>query len=165
MCWRVTTKPRKLAKAMPIAVEIVTQEKVIFNEPAADMVLVPGSEGEMGILPHHAPVLTTLANGELIVRKGRAEESFVVYGGVVDVRPDRVTVLADLAENSYDIDVATVEAAKASAEKLMEQGVPAEQNREAALELRRAELALRIQRKVAARSQVLRIIEQDDDKE
>ncbi len=62
------------------------------------MVLVPGSEGEMGILPHHAPVLTTLAYGELVVRKGRAEESFVIFGGVVDIRPDRVIVLADLAE-------------------------------------------------------------------
>src|SRR5579871_1345393 len=147
---------------MPIAVEVVTQEKVVFSEPAADMVVVPGTDGVMGILPHHAPVLTTLADGELIVRKGRAEEIFAVFGGVVDVRPDKVTVLADLAQNSYDIDVAAVEAAKEHAEKLMEQGVPAEENREATLELRRAELALRIQRKVSSRSQVLRIIEQDD---
>jgi|SRR4051794_4647105 F-type H+-transporting ATPase subunit epsilon len=151
---------------MPISVEIVTQEKVVFSEPAADMVVVPGSDGVMGILPHHAPVLTTLADGELIVRKGRAEESFAIFGGVVDVRPDRVIVLADLAESSYDIDAAAMEAARASAQKLMEQGVPAEQNREAALALRRADLALRIERKAHARGgAVMRIIEDDSAKE
>jgi len=151
---------------MPISVEIVTQEKVVFSEPAADMVVVPGSDGVMGILPHHAPVLTTLADGELIVRKGRAEESFAIFGGVVDVRPDRVIVLADLAESSFDIDAAAVEVARERAQKLMEQGVPAEQNRAAALELRRAELALNLQRKARARGgAVMRIIEDDNEKE
>lgn len=150
---------------MPISVEIVTQEKVIFSEPEADMVVVPGSEGEMGILPHHAPVLTTLAYGELIVRKGRAEESFAIYGGVVDIRPDRVIVLADLAESSYAIDAGAMEAARASAQKLMESGVPAEQNREAALALRRAELALKIERRVHSRSSVLRILEDEAENE
>jgi F-type H+-transporting ATPase subunit epsilon len=150
---------------MPISVEIVTQEKIVFSEPQADMVVVPGAEGEMGILPHHAPVLTTLGFGELVIRKGRAQESFAIYGGVVDIRPDRVIVLADLAESSYDIDIAAVEAARDRAEKLMEQGVPPEQNREAELTLRRAELALRVQRKVQARGgSVMRIIE-DDEKE
>ncbi len=148
---------------MPISVEIVTQEKVVFSEPAADMVIVPGSEGEMGILPHHAPVLTTLGYGELVVKKGRAQESFAIYGGVVDIRPDRVIVLADLAESSYDIDIAEVEAARERAEKLMESGVPVDQNREAQLSLRRAELALRVQRKVQSRgASVMRIIEDDD---
>lgn len=146
---------------MPLSVEIVTQEKVIFSEPEADMVVVPGSEGEMGVLPHHAPVLTTLTFGELIVRKGRAEESFAIYGGVVDIRPGRVIVLADVAESSYAIDAAAMEAARSSAQKLMASGVPAEQNREAALALRRAELALKIDRKVHSRSSVLRIIADD----
>lgn len=147
---------------MPISVEIVTQEKVIFSEPEADMVVVPGAEGEMGILPHHAPVLTTLAYGELIVKKGRAQESFAIYGGVVDIRPDRVVVLADLAESSYEIDIAAVEAARERAEQLMQQGVPPEQNREATLALRRAELAMKVQRKVQARGgTVMRIVEDD----
>jgi F-type H+-transporting ATPase subunit epsilon len=151
---------------MPISVEIVTQEKVVFSEPAADMIVVPGTDGVIGVLPHHAPVLTTLADGELIVRKGRAEESFAIFGGVVDIRPDRVIVLADLAESSYDIDAAAVEEARASAEKLMAQGVPAEENREATLALRRAELALNLQRKVRARSgAVMRIIEDENNKE
>jgi F-type H+-transporting ATPase subunit epsilon len=99
----------------------------------------------------------------LIVRKGRAEEIFAIFGGVVDIRPTEVTVLADLAESSYDIDAQAVEEARARAAKMMEEGVPAEQNREAALALRRAELALRIQRKVQARgSAVMRIIEDEN---
>ncbi len=151
---------------MPIAVEIVTQEKVVFSEPEADIVILPGSEGEMGILPHHAPVLTTLTYGEMTVRKGRAEEHFAIYGGVVDIRPTKVTVLADLAESSFDIDVVAVEEARERAAKMMEEGVPAEQNREAALALRRAELALKLQRKVASRgSAVMRIIEEEPDKQ
>lgn len=147
---------------MPISVEIVTQEKVIFSEPEADMVVVPGVDGVMGVLPRHAPVLTTLTFGELIVRKGRAEESFAIYGGVVDIRPDRVIILADLAESSYAIDAAAMEAARNSAQKLMESGVPAEMNREAALALRRAELALKIERRVNSRSAVLRIIDDEE---
>ncbi len=58
---------------MPIHVEIVTQERKVFEEREADMVIVPGSEGEMGVLPHHAPVLTTMGFGELVVRKGNKE--------------------------------------------------------------------------------------------
>lgn len=149
---------------MPISVEIVTPEKVVFSEPAADMVVVPGIDGIMGVLPRHAPILTTLAYGELIVKKGRAQESFAIYGGVVDIRPDRVVVLADLAESSYAIDLEEAEAARARAEAVMASGVPPEENREAALALRRADLAMRVQRKIAARgSAVLRIIDDEDE--
>jgi F-type H+-transporting ATPase subunit epsilon len=150
---------------MPIAVEIVTQERVIFSEPEADMVVIPAAEGVMGVLPRHAPVLTTLTFGELIVRKGRAEESFAIYGGVVDVRPDKVVVLADLAESSFDLDMAAIEAARNSAAKMMQEGVPPEMNREAALSLRRAELALRIQRKMQGRQQVMRIVDDSGEEE
>jgi F-type H+-transporting ATPase subunit epsilon len=151
---------------MPIAVEIVTQERVIFSEPEADMVVIPAAEGVMGVLPRHAPVLTTLSFGELIVRKGRAEESFAIYGGVVDVRPDKVVVLADLAESSYDLDMAAIDAARASAQKMTQEGVPPEMNRQAALALRRAELALRIQRKMQSRgSQVMRIVDDTGEEE
>lgn len=149
---------------MPIAVEIVTQERIIFSEAEADMVVIPAAEGVMGVLPHHAPVLTTLGFGELIIRKGRAEESFAIYGGVVDIRPDKVVVLADLAESSYAIDMEAIDAARSSAERMKREGVPPEMNREAALALRRAELAMRIQRKVQTRgSSVLRIVEDDGD--
>jgi F-type H+-transporting ATPase subunit epsilon len=148
---------------MPIAVEVVTPEKLVFSEPEADMVVIPGSEGEMGVLPHHAPVLTTLGFGELIIRKGRAEERFAIYGGVVDIRPDKVVVLADLAESSYEIDAEAMEAARSRAQSLLTEGLPPELNREATLTLRRAELALRIQRRVQGRgSIVMRIVEDDN---
>ena len=144
---------------MPLHVEIVTQEKKVFEEREADMVIVPGSEGEMGVLPHHAPVLTTMGFGELVVRKGNKEERFVIYGGVVDIRPDKVVALAYLAESSFALDEQKIEAARQSAAKLMADGVPVAENRIAALELRRAELALKVKNKLKNRSSsILRIV-------
>ncbi len=148
---------------MPIHVEIVTGEKKIFDEPAADMVIIPAVEGEMGVLPHHAPVLTTMGFGELIVRKGDAEEHFAIYGGVVDVRPDKVVVLADLADSVLDLELDAIEQARERAARMLAEGVPEEQNREATLALRRAELALRLNRKIKQRGSVLRIIEEEQD--
>ena len=150
---------------MPIHVEIVTQERKVFEEREADIVIVPGSEGEMGVLPHHAPVLTTMGYGELVVRKGNKEERFVIYGGVVDIRPDKVVALAYLAESSFALDEEKIEAARDRAAKLMAEGVPEAENRTAALELRRAELALRIKNKLRGRSSVLRIVSDEDDNE
>ena len=148
---------------MPIHVEIVTQEAKIFDEPEADMVVIPASEGEMGVLPQHAPVLTTLAFGECIVRKGDAEESFVVYGGVVDVRPGKVVLLADLAESSYALDAQAAEEARTRAHQAIEQGVEDHDRRAAVLELRRAELAARVSRKVTARGgPQIRILSDED---
>lgn len=147
---------------MPIHVELVTQERKVFEEKAADIVIIPAAEGEMGVLPNHAPILTTLGFGELVIRKGNAEERFAIYGGVVDVRPDKVVVLADLAESSFALDLEQVEAARESARQLLEKGVPEAQNRAAVLELRRAELNLRIHRKLRSSGPVLRIIEDEE---
>jgi F-type H+-transporting ATPase subunit epsilon len=147
---------------MPIHVEVVTQERKIFEEPEADIVIIPAAEGEMGVLPHHAPVLTTMGFGELVIRKKGREERFAIYGGVVDVRPDKVVVLADLAESSFSLDLERIEAARESARRLLEEGVPAAENREAALALRRAELGLRIHHKLRNRGPVLRIVEEDE---
>ncbi len=149
---------------MPIHVELVTQERKVFDEPEADMVIIPATEGEMGVLPRHAPVLTTMGFGELVVRKGGAEERFAIYGGVVDVRPDKVVVLADLAESSFNLDIEAIERARESAARMLTEGLPPEQNRDATLALRRAELGLRIQRRLQARSgPVMRIIKNDED--
>lgn len=146
---------------MPIHVELVTQERKLFDEPNADIVIVPAIEGEMGILPHHAPVLTTLGFGEMVVRKGNAEERFVIYGGVVDVRPDKVVVLADTAENEIGMNADAAEAARKRAVSMMSSGVP-EQNRMAALELRKAELALKLSRRVQQGGVKLRILSDDE---
>jgi F-type H+-transporting ATPase subunit epsilon len=147
---------------MPIHVELVTQEKRVFEETEADIILVPAVEGEMGILPGHAPVLTTMGFGELVVRKGGAEERFAIYGGVVDVRPDKVVVLADLAESSFNIDEAAAEKARQRAAEMIEEGAPPEQNRQAALELRRAELQLKVKRRMSAGGPGLRIVSDDE---
>jgi len=89
---------------MPIRCEIVSQDRMVY-QGNADMVLLPGSEGEMGILPNHAPLLTTLKFGVVKVRAQGQEEFFTVAGGVAEVQPDIVTVLADAAENVKEIDV------------------------------------------------------------
>ncbi len=147
---------------MPLYVQIVTQEGPLFEEQNATMVLIPGVEGEMGILPHHAALLTTLKPGELRVRKGTAEESFIVYGGVVEVRPDRVIVLADTAESSYDVDLAKAEEARQRAETLMREGLPPDRMAPAIQELRRAQLQENVARRLRNRG-TLRIKTLDED--
>ncbi len=139
---------------MTIHVEVITQEGRLFEEQDADMVIVPGSEGVMGVLPHHAPVLTTMGFGELRIRKGDAEESFVIYGGVVDIRPGHVIALADVAESSYDVDVAQAEQARTRAIELMATGLPADKAEGIAVELHRAELAVRVAQKVQMRPRI-----------
>lgn len=147
---------------MPLHVEIVTQEGKLFEELSADMVIVPGSEGEMGILPHHAPILTTLGYGELRIKKGAAEEDFVIYGGIVEVRPDRVVILADTAESSYGVNVAQAEEARARAQELMRTGPPAEREATILQELRRAEVAMRVSQKTRTRNATrIRVVEDD----
>jgi F-type H+-transporting ATPase subunit epsilon len=149
---------------MPIAVEVVSKERRVFEEPAADMVVIPATEGIMGVLPNHAPVLTTLGFGELIVRKGGAEERFAIYGGVVDVRPTKVTILAELAESSFDLDYDAIEQAREDAARAMAAGVAGAPEQRAAIiqTLRRAELAARIQQKIRSRGPVMRIVDQDE---
>ena len=142
---------------MPLHLQIVSQEGPVFEDAAVDMVIIPGAEGEMGILPHHAALLSTLKPGELRVRKGGAEESFIVYGGVVEVRPDRVIVLADTAESSYELDEAAAQAARERAEQLMREGVPPDQTADVVRELRRAQLQENVLRRVRSRSGVVRI--------
>jgi F-type H+-transporting ATPase subunit epsilon len=142
---------------MPLHVQIVTQDGPLFDEPAADMVLLPGSEGEMGVLPHHAALLSTLNFGELRVRKGGAEESFIVYGGVVEVRPDRVIVLADTAESSYEVDEAKAQEARERAEQVMREGLPADRMAPVIQELRRAQIQENVLRRVRNRPGTVRI--------
>jgi len=108
---------------MPIHCEIVSQDRKVF-EGDADIVVLPGTDGEMGILPHHAPLLTTLKIGIIKVRSGGKEEIFTIAGGVAEVQPDVVTVLADAAENVQEIDVARAEAARKRAEEILAKGVP-----------------------------------------
>jgi F-type H+-transporting ATPase subunit epsilon len=95
----------------PVRVDIVTAERVVYSEDV-DIVVAPGSVGQLGILPHHAPLMTTLRPGELLIRKGGEEYSMAISGGFLEVRPDRVIVLADSAERADEIDLARAETAK-----------------------------------------------------
>lgn len=108
---------------MPIRCEIVSQDRMVF-EGDVDIVVVPGIEGKMGILPNHAPLLSTLDFGILRVRYGDNEEVFTIAGGILEVQPDIVTILADAAENVMEIDVARAQAAKDRAERVLEEGPP-----------------------------------------
>ena len=120
---------------MTIRLDIVTAEIVVFSDNV-DIVVAPGVEGELGILEHHAPLMTTLKPGELRARKSGEEYSLAVSGGFLEVRPDRVIVLADAAERAEEIDIARAEAAKKRAQEVLASAV-------SQVDLIRAEAALR----------------------
>ena len=128
---------------MPIRCEIVAQDKILY-EGDVDIVVLPGASGIMGILPNHAPLLTTLNFGVVQVRTGSEEENFTVSGGVAEVQPDIVTVLADRAENVEEIDIERAEAAQQRAKEYMEKGPPPDSDRYLAMSaaLRRSNLRL-----------------------
>ena len=102
--------------AHTIHVDIVSAEGQIFSGDAT-MVFAPGSQGELGIAPRHAPLLTTLKAGNVRVQvEGQDEQVFYVGGGALEVQPNRVTVLADTAARAKDLDEAEAQAAKQRAE-------------------------------------------------
>jgi F-type H+-transporting ATPase subunit epsilon len=106
---------------MPLQLDIVTPERLAFSEEV-DAVTLPGSEGELGVLPHHAPLVTTLGFGELRIRKGGAEEVFAIAGGFLQVLPDKVIVLAETADMASEIDLGKAQEARREAEKALESG-------------------------------------------
>jgi F-type H+-transporting ATPase subunit epsilon len=106
---------------MPIRCEIVSQDRRVF-EGEADMVILPTEAGEMGVLPHHAPVLALLKYGVIRVKVRGKEQVFTVAGGVVEVQPDQVTVLADAAENVEEINIQRAEQARQRAEQALKEG-------------------------------------------
>ncbi len=128
---------------MPIRCEIVSQDRMVY-EGDADIVVLPGMDGEMGVLPHHAPLLTTLKFGIIKVRAKGEEQVFAVAGGVAEIQPDIVTVLADAAENVQEIDVARAEAARKRAEEALAKVKPEDADAYLALEaaLRRSNLRI-----------------------
>ena len=128
--------------------EVVTAERMVFQDDV-EMVIAPGVEGQLGILPHHAPLMTALTYGELILRRAGQEDEFVaIGGGFMEVGPDHVIILADSAERAEEIDLARAEEAQRRAE-----GTMAQKHRED-VDFARAEAALRrsiIRLKVARR--------------
>jgi F-type H+-transporting ATPase subunit epsilon len=131
----------------PIHCEVVSVERVVYEDDV-DMVVAPGVEGVLGILPHHAPLMTALSVGELVIKKaGQDDEVMAIGGGFMEVRPDRVTILTDTAERAEEIDVVRAEAARQRAEQRLGEKPPG-------IDMARAETALRrsrIRLKVAGR--------------
>lgn len=117
-------------------IDIVTAERIVYSEEV-DIVIAPGVEGQLGVLPHHAPLMTILQAGELVVRKGGEEETMAISGGFLEVRPDHVIVLADQAERAEEIDADRAEAARKRAEERLKD------RKVAGLDETRAEAALR----------------------
>jgi F-type H+-transporting ATPase subunit epsilon len=133
---------------MTIRCEIVSQGRTVFQGDV-DIVILPGVAGEMGILPNHAPVLTILKYGVIKVRQGSKEELFAVAGGMAEVQPTIVTILADAAENIMDIDITRAQAAKKRAEDALAKINPEEQDTYLRMEaaLRRSNLRLDVARR------------------
>jgi F-type H+-transporting ATPase subunit epsilon len=102
-----------------LSVEVVTAERRVLEESEVDMVLAPASEGEIGILPRHAPLLTTLRPGSLRIKKDGVETDLAVSGGFLQVNQDRILILADTAERAEEIDAERAEAARRQAEQAL----------------------------------------------
>lgn len=106
---------------MPLHLEIITPERTVYEDDV-DMVIAPGSEGYLGILPHHAPLLTALGPGEFRVKKRGVEEVLAVFGGFMDVRGDRVVVLTEEAEHVEEIDMQRAGEARERAQRELAAG-------------------------------------------
>ena len=114
---------------MPLTLEIITGERLLLRREDVDEVIAPGSLGELGILPHHAPLITSLQPGELRVKRGGEEDDFFISGGFLEVHTDQVTVLADAAERDSEIDLERAEAARQRASERLDQAIDADRAR------------------------------------
>jgi F-type H+-transporting ATPase subunit epsilon len=137
---------------MPIHCEIVSQDRMVFQGDV-EIVVIPGQEGVMGVLPHHAPVLTVLQYGIITVRTKEDEQHFTVAGGVAEILPDQVTILADAAENVFEIDTRRAEEARKRAEELLKSGIEQDTDKYLAIQaaLRRSNLRLEAARRYEQR--------------
>jgi F-type H+-transporting ATPase subunit epsilon len=128
-----------------LQLKVVSQHEQLFSGEV-DIVLAPGVDGQLGILPNHAPLITQLAIGELRTRVGDEEYAFAVHGGFMHVLPDEVIVLADLAERVDEIDLERAEAARQRALEMLHKSPPPEERRLTEMALRRSRVRLRLAR-------------------
>ncbi len=132
-----------------IELDFVSQDHRVFSGPV-DEVVAPGIEGQLAVLPKHAPLMTVLAPGEVVVRReGEEDLFFAVSGGWMEVHPDKVTILARTAERSDEINQQRAEAALARAADLLAQGVPREERPVLDLILKRSQIRLKVARRRA----------------
>jgi F-type H+-transporting ATPase subunit epsilon len=130
-----------------VQLDFVSQDHMVFSGEVSE-VIAPGSEGQLGILPKHAPLMTVLAPGEVIVRRpGEEDLYFAVSGGWMEVLPIKITILARTAERPEEISERRAEEARERAERLLVQGVPREQRSDLETALRRSQIRLKVVRK------------------
>src|SRR5690348_8097567 len=135
---------------MPLRVQIVTAEREVLAEDGVDMVVAPGAEGVLGILPRHAPLLTTLHPGVVRIKRGGAEEAMSVGGGFLQVARDNVLILADTAERADEVDEARAEEARRRARETLAEAVASGQHVQAEaarVMLRREEARIHVARR------------------
>ncbi|MBW2077641.1 MAG: F0F1 ATP synthase subunit epsilon [Deltaproteobacteria bacterium] len=130
--------------------ELVTAERLVYSDDV-NMVIAWGIEGQLGILPHHAPLMTMLQPGELIVKKGDEEFYLAVTGGFLEVQPDKVIILADACERADEIDVARAQEARRRASELMEAPPPGVELATAEAALRRSMMRLKVAERMRRR--------------
>lgn len=126
-----------------IRLDVVTAEGTVYSDDV-DIVVAPGIEGQLGVLPHHTPLMTMLEPGELLIRKEGDELCMALTGGFLEVRPDRIIVLADAAERAEEIDIARAEAAKRRAEERLKEHGPEVDAARAEAALRRSIIRLQV---------------------
>jgi F-type H+-transporting ATPase subunit epsilon len=124
--------------------EIVTPEKQVVKDVAAEETQIPGLNGYLGILPGHAPLISELKAGELTYKAGGTTHTLAVAWGFVEVLPDKVTILAETAERPQEIDVPRAEKAKARAEERLKSNNPEVDYDRAEDALERAETRLKV---------------------
>jgi F-type H+-transporting ATPase subunit epsilon len=130
-----------------IKLDIVTAERIVLSEDV-EYVSAPGIDGVLGVLPRHAPLITALTVGELRYKKGNTEFNFAIGGGFMEVRPDKIIVLADSAEHADEIDEQRAHQARERAQSaLKEKSVGGMDSARLEQALRRAELRLRVARR------------------
>lgn len=130
-----------------LLLDLVSQDRMVFSGAIAE-VIAPGIEGQLAVLPRHAPLLTILKPGEVVVTRPDGElVSYAVSGGWMEVRPDKVTILARSAERSDEIDQERAKAARERARQLLAQGVPRQDRAGVELVLKRSLTRLKVARK------------------
>ena len=126
--------------------EVVTAERMVFADDVSEVVAW-GVEGQLGILPHHAPLMTMLQPGDLVIKRDNEEEYLALSGGFLEVRPDKVIILADACERVEEIDIARAEAAKRRAEETLKEQPPEVDTAVAEAALRRSLARLKVAEK------------------
>ncbi len=132
--------------AETIRFEFIAQERIILQDDVS-MVVAPGASGVLGVLPRHAPLMTLIVPGELVVKKeGQPDRYFAVGGGFMEVRPDKIILLARSGEEAEEIDIARAQQARREAEELLAQSeMDTEERRQLAdLALRRSKIRLKV---------------------